>query len=159
MTAIHMPQLTYLLLALWAGPNPFGDSFKRRVQATEMICSWTCATWLQVNATLTCCTVFIVVDFILKEKKRVGWVKSTLNITFHEQHLESLLHQTDHSNTISHFQKLPRCCRRKTNNFVLISNKQAKSNELQQIEKMWNNQTITQTAIKHRYESTNVSSL
>lgn len=74
---IYMPKLVYLLLALRADPNPLGGSLQRRIQAVEMICFRTCATGLQVNATLACCAVFIMMDLILKEKERTDWVKST----------------------------------------------------------------------------------
>lgn len=67
-----MVQVAYLLLALWTDPNPLGGSFEGWVQAVEVICSGTCATGLQVNATLASSAVFIVVDLILQEKKEDG---------------------------------------------------------------------------------------
>lgn len=65
---------TYLLLALWADPEPFGGSFEGWVQAVEVICSGTCATGLQVNSTLASSAVFIVVDLVLQEKGALGKV-------------------------------------------------------------------------------------
>lgn len=70
-----MLHVTYLLLALWTDPNPLGGSFEGWVQAVEVIRSGTCATGLQVNTTLASSAVFIMVDFILQEKKMDGFGK------------------------------------------------------------------------------------
>lgn len=69
-----MLHVAYLLLALWADPEPFGCSFEGWVQAVEVICSGTCATGLQVNSTLASSAVFIMMDLILQEKGALGKV-------------------------------------------------------------------------------------
>lgn len=70
-TTLHV---AYLLLALWADPEPFGGSFEGWVQAVEVICSGTCATGLQVHSTLASSAVLIVMDLVLQEKGALGKV-------------------------------------------------------------------------------------
>lgn len=69
-----MLHVAYLLLALWADPEPFGGSFEGWVQAVEVICSGTCATGLQVHSTLASSAVLIVMDLVLQEKGALGKV-------------------------------------------------------------------------------------
>lgn len=150
-----MLHVAYLLLALWADPDPFGGSFEGWVQAVEVIGSRTCATGLQVNSTLASSALFIVMDLVLQEKgalSKVNPLRTSLYTAFKASIAADRLLQTRNlivKRTLTDIEDRNNRCTIATN----TNNKKARSkfHKLKQKHK-------TQL-MKHRRESTNIASL